>query len=261
MGFLDPFTNAGASRPSKHRRDASRSRKKPSPRSRSSSRTRGASSAAEGLGGGPTGDSHYGKRNSSTGSFFGVGNLSRSSFFNFGNRSSYYKRSPRRGFMRRSYKRLRRLVRDLVHYAKRHPWKVLLLVVVPLLTTGVLGGLLARFGLRIPPVLERLAGLASRAAAGDSLGLVGDAVRMAGDMGGSERRAGHAARASSVGAGTPHGEVRWERRTSYGSYGGDLYSGQRGGRGYRGDGRHRGDYPGGGDWWGDAVADFAKRWF
>ncbi|GAO13776.1 hypothetical protein UVI_02005010 [Ustilaginoidea virens] len=209
MGFLDPFTNAGASRPSKHRRDASRSRKKPSPRSRSSSRTRGASSAAEGLGGGPTGDSHYGKRNSSTGSFFGV----------------------------------------------------LLLVVVPLLTTGVLGGLLARFGLRIPPVLERLAGLASRAAAGDSLGLVGDAVRMAGDMGGSERRAGHAARASSVGAGTPHGEVRWERRTSYGSYGGDLYSGQRGGRGYRGDGRHRGDYPGGGDWWGDAVADFAKRWF
>ncbi|KAG5945084.1 hypothetical protein E4U53_006759, partial [Claviceps sorghi] len=99
-------------------------------------------------------------------------------------RSSYYKRSPRPNFVQRTYKRLRRLLRDLVHYAKRHPWKVFFLVIMPLVTTGVLSSLLARFGLRIPPSLERLLGAATRAAAtGDSLGLVGDAVRLAGDLG------------------------------------------------------------------------------
>ncbi|KAK2589551.1 hypothetical protein QQS21_012770 [Conoideocrella luteorostrata] len=265
MGFFDPFTDGlqvgpgGVSRPSKHRRDASRSRKKHRSRSRSSSRTRagGAHSnsfagALLGSFGGLTGDnSHYGKHNTSRGSLFGMGNTSRSSFFNFGNRSSYYKRSPRQGFMQKAYKRLKRLIRDLVHYAKRHPWKVFFLAVMPLITTGVLGGLLARFGLRIPPSLERMVGMASRAASGDSFGLVSDAVRMAGEFGGN-------ARASSVARGHDGG-MQWERTSSYGTYGGyDGYGGSRNG-GYRG-GYSAGGGAGAGDW-GSAVADIAKKFF
>ncbi|KAK9436349.1 hypothetical protein VB005_11157 [Metarhizium brunneum] len=266
MGFLDPFTDGlsigpgGMSRPSKHRRDASRSRRKHRSRSRSSSRTRGggggggANSIAGALLGGLTGDSHYNKHNSSRGSFFGVGNNSRSSFFNFGgggggSRSSYYKRSPRQGFMQRAYKRLKRLIRDLIHYAKRHPWKVFFLVVMPLVTTGALAGLLARFGLRIPPSLERMMGMASRAASGDSFGLVSDAVRMAGDFGGNTRGA-------SISRGRDGG-MQWERRSSYGSYGGydDYGYGNSTGRGgYGGSG-------GSGDSWSNTIADVARRFF
>ncbi|KFG86690.1 hypothetical protein MANI_023590 [Metarhizium anisopliae] len=281
MGFLDPFTDGlsigpgGMSRPSKHRRDASWSRRKHRSRSRSSSRTRGgggANSIAGALLGGLTGDSHYNKHNSSRGSFFGVGNNnSRSSFFNFGggggeslaahwphggpvsltrnaagSRSSYYKRSPRQGFMQRAYKRLKRLIRDLIHYAKRHPWKVFFLVVMPLVTTGALAGLLARFGLRIPPSLERMMGMASRAASGDSFGLVSDAVRMAGDFGGNTRGA-------SISRGRDGG-MQWERRSSYGSYGGyDDY-------GY-GNSTGRGGYGGSGDSWSNTIADVARRFF
>ncbi|EQK97514.1 hypothetical protein OCS_06772 [Ophiocordyceps sinensis CO18] len=52
---------------------------------------------------------------------------------------------------------------------------------MPLVTGGALTALLARFGLRMPPSLERMLGLASRAAAGHGFGLVSDAVRIAGD--------------------------------------------------------------------------------
>ncbi|OAA43251.1 hypothetical protein NOR_04618 [Metarhizium rileyi] len=252
MGFLDPFTDGltigpgGMSRPSKHRRDPSRSRRKHRSRSRSSSRPRGGSNSIAGaLLGGLTGDSSYNKHNASRGSFFGVGNNSRSSFFNSGNRSSYYKRSPRQGFMQRAYKRLKRLIRDLIHHAKRHPWKVLFLVVMPLITTGALAGLLARFGLRIPPSLERMMGMASRAASGDSFGLVSDAVRMAGDFGGNTRR-------TSISRGRDGG-MQWEQRSTYGSYGGydDYGHGNTRGRGA--------GYGGSGDSWGEAIAGVAKR--
>lgn len=111
--------------------------------------------------------------------------------------------------MQRAYRQLKRLLRDLVHYAKRHPWKVFFLVVMPLVTGGALAGLLARFGLRMPPSLERMLGMASRAASGDGFGLVGDAVRMAGDFGGSGAAA-HAERGRD-------GGLQWERRSVYGS--------------------------------------------
>ncbi|OAA32851.1 hypothetical protein AAL_00316 [Moelleriella libera RCEF 2490] len=201
-------------------------------------RARGA--LASGLGGlfGGDSDTRHHAASSSRGSFFGLGNTSRSSFFNFGNRSSYYKRSPRHGFMARAYRRLKRLLRDLVHYAKRHPWKVFFLVVMPLLTTGVLGSLLARFGLRIPPSLERMLGMASRAASGDSLGLVSDAVRMAGEFGSGNSSSSRKTSTLSRGY---DGDLQWERRSSYRSGGG-------GGGGGDGD-------------WGNTVADLARRFF
>lgn len=126
--------------------------------------------------------------------------------------------------MTRAYKRLKRLIRDLIHYAKRHPWKVFFLVVMPLITTGALAGLLARFGLRIPPSLERMMGMASRAASGDSFGAVTDAVRMAG-LGGVGAGSAHVARGRD-------GGMQWERRSSYGSYGDrDSFAYGRGRRG------------------------------
>ncbi|KAI8671221.1 hypothetical protein NW754_006517 [Fusarium falciforme] len=185
MGFLD--WNDGASvlstRSSHRRHRSSRSHKKrrSRSRSRSSSPDRGRSFAGSIFGG-----DRYGKHNSSRASFFGLGggNNSRSSFFG-NSRSSYYKRSPRQGFIQKTYKQLKRLLRDLVHWAKRHPWKVFFLVIMPLITGGALTALLARFGLRIPPAIERMLGVASKAATGDSSGLVGEAVRMASGFGGN----------------------------------------------------------------------------
>ncbi|KAM5351670.1 hypothetical protein ACJ41O_004393 [Fusarium nematophilum] len=185
MGFLD--WNDGASiisgKSSHRRRHSSRSRHKKRrsrSRSRSSSRDRGRSFAGSIFGG-----DRYGKHNSSRSSFFGLGgNMSRSSFFG-SNRSSYYKRSPRQGFIQKSYKQVKRLLRDLVHWAKRHPWKVFFLVIMPLITGGALTALLARFGLRIPPAIERMLGVASKAATGGSVGLVGEAVKMASNFGGN----------------------------------------------------------------------------
>ncbi|KAM0434562.1 hypothetical protein ACHAPT_003658 [Fusarium lateritium] len=203
MGFLD--WNDGASvlstRSSHRRHRSSRSHKKrrSRSRSRSSSPDRGRSFAGSIFGG-----DRNGKHNSSRASFFGLGggNTSRSSFFGT-NRSSYYKRSPRQGFIQKTYKQLKRLLRDLVHWAKRHPWKVFFLVIMPLITGGALTALLARFGLRIPPAIERMLGVASKAATGDSSGLVGEAVRMASGFGGNT-------------------SVRMERDTrSFGGGGGD----------------------------------------
>ncbi|KAF5669822.1 hypothetical protein FHETE_4810 [Fusarium heterosporum] len=202
MGFLD--WNDGASvlsgRTSSRRHRSSRSHKKHRSRSNSSSRERGRGFAESIFGGG------HGKNNSS---FFGLGgNNSRSSFFG-NSRSSYYKRSPRQGFVQKTYKQLKRLLRDLVHWAKRHPWKVFFVVIMPLITGGALTALLARFGLRIPPTIERMLGVASKAATGDSSGLVGEAVRMASGFGGNT-------------------SVRMERDThsfSSGGGGGDTWSG------------------------------------
>ncbi|EHK15655.1 uncharacterized protein TRIVIDRAFT_138052, partial [Trichoderma virens Gv29-8] len=170
--------------PSRSRsRDRSRERERERDRDRDRSRSRNRGSGIFG------GDSGHRRNNGSRGSFFGLGgNNSRSSLF--GNstklcsgRPSYYKRSPREGFVQRCVKQLKRLLRDLQHYAKRHPWKVFFLVIVPLVTGGALTALLARFGLRIPPSIERMLGVAKRAATGDPFSAVGDAVRMAGEYG------------------------------------------------------------------------------
>lgn len=102
--------------------------------------------------------------------------------------TSSYRRSPRTNFLTRAYKQLKRLLRDLVYYAKRHPIKVFTLVVLPLITGGALTALLARFGLRLPPSIERMIGMGARVAGGGgTAGLVGEAVRMMGSDGGRVR--------------------------------------------------------------------------
>ncbi|KAL8414963.1 hypothetical protein RB594_005972 [Gaeumannomyces avenae] len=202
-------------------------------RDRGGDRDRGISSIFGGGGGG--GGGSYEKNNASHSSLFGgsgsgkeekrrgsgdaksffnlpLGNSSRGSFFGFGTdkgRSpSYYKRSPRQSFMQRSYRKLKRLLRDLVHYAKRHPLRVFMLVVMPLVTGGALTALLARFGMRMPAALESLLGMGAKVMKGDSVGLVGDAVRMASG-------AGAAATAATTIARGWDGDKSWEKRTTY----------------------------------------------
>lgn len=129
-------------------------------------------------------------------------------------RPSYYKRAPREGFVQRCIKQLKRLLRDLQHYAKRHPWKVFFLVILPLVTGGALTALLARFGLRIPPSIERMLGVAKRAATGDPFSAVGDAVRMAGEYGNGSSGSQAIVRGNRVERGRS-GDMRWERKASY----------------------------------------------
>lgn len=73
-----------------------------------------------------------------------------------GRSSSYYKRSPRKGYLSKILHQLRRLWRDLIYYAKKNPLKVFMLVIMPLLTSGALVGLLSRFGVRLPGGLDRM---------------------------------------------------------------------------------------------------------
>ena len=91
-----------------------------------------------------------------------------------------------------------------------------MLVLMPLITGGALTALLARFGLRLPPFVERMLGVAARASGGGggaAGGLVGEAVRMvsgAAAAAGSGRGSGSVVRAG-VERGR-EGGVRWERR-------------------------------------------------
>ncbi|KAK9417804.1 hypothetical protein SUNI508_01561 [Seiridium unicorne] len=209
MGFFDGWDGASvvSGKSSRKHHKSSSSHKHKRSKSRSRSRHRHSKSTTN-LGDffGLDSGSHYNKHNASRGSFFNMGNSSSRSFFGLGRSSSYYKRSPRSNFMQRMYKQLKRLLRDLVYYAKKHPMKVFMLVIMPLVTGGALTALLARFGLRLPPGLERMLGIAAKTASGDSIGLVGEAVRMASGMGGSG--------SVSVDRGRD-GRMAWERRSVY----------------------------------------------
>ncbi|KAH9902096.1 hypothetical protein F4778DRAFT_781340 [Xylariomycetidae sp. FL2044] len=242
MGFWDSWDGGSviSRKPSHHHHKKSSSshkhRKRSKSRSRSRSRVRHSYTAPSGLGGLFGADSHYQKHNASRGSFFNLGNSSTRSFFGLGrsNSSSFYKRSPRANFVQRMYKKLKRLLRDLMHYAKRHPVKVFMLVIMPLITGGALTALLARFGLRLPPGLERLLGIAARTASGDGIGLVGEAMRMVGGGGGGGGGGGSGS--VRVERGRDGAGYQWERRSEYssdgfGGGGGDWGNGFLGGIG------------------------------
>jgi hypothetical protein len=46
--------------------------------------------------------------------------------------------------------KIRRLLRDIYYYARRHPMKVFMLVIMPLITGGLLQKLLSVVGVRLP---------------------------------------------------------------------------------------------------------------
>ncbi len=182
-----------------------------------------------------------------------------------GRSSSYYRRQPRFHFVQKAYRKLKRLLRDLVYWAKRHPVKVFLLVIMPLVTGGALTALLARFGLRLPPAVERMLGIAARTAGGDSIGLVGEAVRIVSSStssggggfgsGSGSRRASsqqqYAQYSSSSGSGGSSGRTDYTGYSggagsygsgSYGSGGASYGSGSYGAAGGGGGGASYDDY-------------------
>ncbi|KAI1433655.1 hypothetical protein GGR50DRAFT_478799 [Xylaria sp. CBS 124048] len=182
MGLFNSWSD-GASVVSRKSHKSHKHHKRDSSRSRSHSRERHSKRhhSAPGLEG-LFDDGHYSKHNTSRGSFFGLGNGSSRSIFSTGRSPSYYKRSPRPNFVARAFKRLKRMLRDLLYWAKRHPVKVFMLILVPLITGGVLTALLARFGLRLPARVERMIGFAAKTAGGSGgaagVGLMGKAVSM-----------------------------------------------------------------------------------
>ncbi|RAQ48227.1 oxidase [Aspergillus flavus] len=64
--------------------------------------------------------------------------------------SSSRRARPRSGFVQKVVHIIKRLLRDIYKYAREHPIKVLLLVLIPLLTSGVLQKLFAMIGIRLP---------------------------------------------------------------------------------------------------------------
>ncbi|CAK7268448.1 hypothetical protein SEPCBS57363_003101 [Sporothrix epigloea] len=202
-----------------------------------------------------SGSRHGGK---STTGFFSLPNVSsRSIFSSFGrlgggsSSSSYYRRSPRSSFLQRSYKKLKRLIRDLIYYAKKHPLKVFMLAIMPLITGGALTALLARFGLRLPQSLERMLGVGASAMSGNSVGLVGEAMRMAAVAGtgvaGAAGASGAGGAARAVATRLERGRsdnMQWERRSLQQNYFGV------------GDGRSGRSESGSG--WGSSLAGITK---
>lgn len=45
---------------------------------------------------------------------------------------------------------IKKLLRDIYHYMRRHPIKVFMMVIMPLFTSGALQKLLSMIGLRLP---------------------------------------------------------------------------------------------------------------
>lgn len=64
--------------------------------------------------------------------------------------TSRYGRAPRDGYLQSLYRKLRALWRDLMQYARRHPYKVFFAVIMPLVSGGVLHKLARRFGVNLP---------------------------------------------------------------------------------------------------------------
>lgn len=68
----------------------------------------------------------------------------------FSTSSSSRRARPRAGFVQRVIRYIRNLLRDLYDHVRRHPVKVFMMVIMPLLTSGVLQKLLRMIGVSLP---------------------------------------------------------------------------------------------------------------
>lgn len=84
-------------------------------------------------------------------SFFGGGGKHVSS-------TSRYGRRPREGLVQKILGMLRRTWRNLSRYAKNNPIKMVTLVIMPLLTSGILVKILGSLGIRLPASIASLVG-------------------------------------------------------------------------------------------------------
>lgn len=101
----------------------------------------------------PSRQSHYSSRpayaRSSSSFFSGFGGGGHSSSRGYSSRAR-----PRSGFINR----IRRFLRDIYEKLKRHPIRTFMLVIMPLLSSGILITLLAKVGIRLPPSIQKLMG-------------------------------------------------------------------------------------------------------
>jgi hypothetical protein len=97
--------------------------------------------------------SHYASRPSyarSSSSFFsGLGGGGSSRGYSHSSRAR-----PRSGFVNK----IRRFLREIYEKFRRHPWRMFMLVIMPLITSGVLVKLFASVGIRLPAGVQRLMG-------------------------------------------------------------------------------------------------------
>ncbi|KAJ6020827.1 hypothetical protein N7540_006331 [Penicillium herquei] len=115
-------------------------------------------------------------RGSSAPSIFSLGRGSggRSSPSVFSSFSSSSRRArPREGFVQRLIHSIKKLFRDIYRYAREHPLKVFMLVILPLLTSGILPKLLAMIGIRLPHGVMGALGGAPAGARGLEMGSSG----------------------------------------------------------------------------------------
>ncbi|KAJ5500531.1 hypothetical protein N7453_009582 [Penicillium expansum] len=80
--------------------------------------------------------------------------------------SSSRRARPREGFVQRMIRDIKRLFRDIYRWARRNPMKVFMMVIVPLLTSGVLPKLLAMIGIRLPHAVTSALGGAAKSNSG-----------------------------------------------------------------------------------------------
>ncbi|PGH07642.1 hypothetical protein GX51_01651 [Blastomyces parvus] len=141
MDWLYPFSGLshrrGASSTSSRRRSRSRDRYSTTSSRHSHSKSHSSPSLFN-LGG------HANRSTASAASLFSVGSAAS---------SSSRRAKPRSGFIARTVRKIRRLFRHILRYARSHPMKVFFMVVMPLITGGVLQKLLSVVGVRLPPSL------------------------------------------------------------------------------------------------------------
>lgn len=72
--------------------------------------------------------------------------------------TSHSRRRPRNGYINRLVHQIKKLMHNLYGYTHRHPVKVFMLVVMPLITGGALHSILKTFGVRVPASVSRAMG-------------------------------------------------------------------------------------------------------
>ena len=82
---------------------------------------------------------------------------------------------PRHGYVKRTLHYIKRLFRDIYRYARRHPYKVFVLVIVPLVLAGVFQKLLAMVGVHISDGLW--GSLPSHMNVGSEVNSIGGAIK------------------------------------------------------------------------------------
>jgi len=83
-----------------------------------------------------------------------------------GSSSSRYKRSPRDGYIQAMVRKFKRMLHQLYEYARRHPYKIFFMVIMPLISGGALHKMARQFGVSLPDFLKGNAAHSSRGGGG-----------------------------------------------------------------------------------------------